>query len=81
MSSTLKWEPIVETGRPLSDDLKYLLRKRYGGTVYNVTLDEDQISYLEGLKDASNDKRVCKEIQLLIDAINKHENIKLWEYD
>ena len=78
MSSSLLWKPVIpEKGHSLSTDLKFLLRKKYGSIV-DIVLDDSDILYLSGLRDASS-KTIKKEIQTLINAIEKVGRIKVWE--
>lgn len=67
MSRSLVFTRKIE--EDLSDKLKYLLEKKYQ---LPYTLFSNDIPYLEGLKDAGN-----PEIQTLIDAINKYEEVTL----
>jgi hypothetical protein len=78
MSSTLKWEPIIDRGKSLSDDLKFRLRKKYGGTIDNIILNQADVAYLEGLRDGMEEHQ-AKEIQGLLDAIEKYGDIRLWK--
>jgi len=79
MSSTLKWETL-DKGKSLDDDLKFLLRKRYGSTV-DAILDREDLLYLQGLLDATSEGQQLTggHIRGLIDLIEKHERIHVWE--
>lgn len=57
MSSTLVWRKIivVPANNSLPDQLKYILRKRFGGGNYPEILDRTDLRYLEGLADAGVD--------------------------
>jgi len=79
MSSTLKWEPVIERGDYLSDELKYLLRQKYGDPIEKTTLQQWDITYLYGLRDGCTDKPIKKEIEKLIKAIETYEAITIWE--
>lgn len=74
MSSTLYWVPVVQTGKSLPDELKYALRKKFGGYICNTRLLSGHIEYLNGLRDAGT-----KGAQELIDAIEKHGEIEISE--
>jgi hypothetical protein len=78
MSSNLRWEPIADRGKILSDELKYLLRKTRDSRIVEIILSDSDVAYLSGLRDASSEK-LGKEIQCLITAINKHGNVRVWE--
>jgi hypothetical protein len=74
MTMNLYWEPAQrEPEGDLSDKLKFVLRKRCGGTVDTV-LSEMDIQYLNGLIDAG-----VEDAQQLIDAIEKHGSIRVFE--
>ena len=77
MSSTLKWEPVVDRGKSLSLDVKFLLRDYLGKSIDSF-LDSGDIKYIEGLRDASKDP-IKKELQKLLDAIEKYKQIRIWE--
>ncbi len=74
MSASLVYEP-VRPPKPkyLSYELKVILNEKYDLGNGGQTLDATNISYLEGLKDAGH-----KELGGLIDAINKHDQVKIW---
>lgn len=78
MSSTLMWRPNASNKKSLSTDLKFLLRTRFelGQCSSVITLDE--VSYLEGIRDASVIPGLKKETDKLIDAIREHGGIKVW---
>ena len=73
MSTNLYWEPVKHNAHPLSDKLKYALRNR-SPILDNARMDSNDIPYLNGLSDAG-----IKDAQDLIDAINKHHEIIVWE--
>ena len=74
MSMNLYWRPVPTNKIGLDDALKFALRKRYGGCVGGVTMDYNDIGYLNGLKDAGIDGA-----ETLIDAIEKHDEIYVFE--
>ena len=78
MSSTLKWDPIIDRGIALSDELKYILQVRFGKG-FDINVSVQHLDYLRGLRDGIKEKEIKKEIQTLIDAIKKYEAITLWE--
>lgn len=73
MSSNLEWLPVDRKGKCVSDDVKFILRRRYGHPI-DLTLDSECIGYLEGLKDAG-----VNGAEELIKAIDKHGEIVLKE--
>lgn len=73
MSMNLYWQPVVTDANDLDDQLKYAMRKRWSGHV-DVTLNESDASYLQGLRDAG-----VKDAQVLLDAIAKHGEIRVFE--
>jgi hypothetical protein len=74
MSCTLYWEPAKREKKELPDALKYVLQRRYGGTVH-TTVSERDLGYLNGLRDAN-----VKGAQELIDAINEHGDVVVHEF-
>lgn len=66
-------EAALQSGDTLSDQLKYALRKRYTQGI-NGYMDEDEVSYLRGLVDGG-----VEDAQKLIDAIEKHGDIEVFE--
>ena len=73
MSSTLVWEPTHRKKHDLSDELKLTLRKRYDETIA-TNMDEHDIPYLEGLRDAG-----VEDADKLIEAIKKYGSIMVRE--
>lgn len=72
MSASLYWEPAArQRSKPLPDALKFALRKRYNG---EAVLDRHDVPYLEGLRDAD-----VEGAQDLIDLIEKHDAVRIWE--
>lgn len=57
----------------LDDQLKFVIRERYGLEEGSYRLTEHNIDYLNGLKDAG-----IKDADKLISAIQKHEEIDIW---
>ncbi len=78
MSSTLYWRPANEHGKELSDEMKFLLRKRWGDPL-KVTLGKSDVNILEGMELAVEDKKLKGEIGDLIRAIDKCDQIVLEE--
>lgn len=74
MSSNLYWKPVMKESNDLPDELKYALQKRYEGYIEGTILEYDDISYLEGLRDAG-----VKGAQDLIEAIKQHDLVRIWE--
>ena len=74
MSSSLYWEPVNKENKYFPDELKYALRKRFGSLIERVALNYDDVSYLEGLRDAG-----VKGAEELISAIEKHDEVVIWE--
>ena len=73
MSSTLIWEPLNRKKKDLPDEIKYILRKKYGEPI-NIVLRENDIGYLQGIKDAG-----VLSIEILINAIEKYQEILVQE--
>jgi len=77
MSTTLYWEPVTDKGKPLSTDLKFILRMNYDLSYVVVLSDQDK-EYLTGIKHASS-KDIRREIEVLLNAINKYGEITILE--
>ena len=77
MSSTLMWKPVTREGESLPYELKKTISRKLwdtdGSCGGSALLDSKIIPYLEGLRDAN-----VKGAKALIDAINKHGEIKIW---
>jgi hypothetical protein len=73
MSSTLFWTPINEGRRVFADDVKYILRKKFGGAI-DATLNENDLGYIRGLNDAG----VGGSSEVL-EALVKFGSIRIWE--
>ena len=73
MSSTLMWEPLRRNKKDLPNEMKYILRKKYGEPV-KIVLSERDIEYLQGVKDAG-----VESIETLINAIEKYQEILVQE--
>ena len=69
MSSNLTWEPRYRDKEDLPDELKYVLRKKYGDPVDTYMTAQD-VPYLEGLSHAD-----IKGVAQLLHAIDKHGDI------
>lgn len=67
MSSMLCWEPYRKDVNYCSDELKFIIEKRYE---LPTVLDEDSLPYLQGLADAN-----IKGAEELIKGINKYNRI------
>jgi len=78
MSSSLYWEPIINRGNHLSDELKYILRKRWG-TSFDLRLMDKDVDYLIGLKHGCEKEKTGKEIDTLLQAIERHDEIRIWD--
>jgi hypothetical protein len=69
MSSTLMWAPIPD-GRALPYALKKALESMLDRA---QTFDASNLEYLRGLRDGG-----VEGAQKLIDAIDKHETVRVW---
>lgn len=74
MSSSLEWEPRNRERESLPDELKFVLRKRYGEPVSSI-IDDSDLAYLAGLRDAG-----IEGAEDLIEAINKYGEIHVKEH-
>ncbi len=73
MSSTLTFEPFDRKKKTLSDEIKFMLRNRYGEPI-DAAIDVEEIPFLEGLIVAG-----VSEADKIINAIKKHGKIILKE--
>lgn len=75
MSSSLYWKPIVpQQEERLDDQLMFTLRKRCDGCIHGIIMDDSDLSYLRGLRDAG-----IKDAETLIEAIEVHGQVQLDE--
>jgi hypothetical protein len=74
MSSTLKIEPDERSARCLSDELKFILRKKNKCGTVHFRVDEKDIPYLQALVDME-----IKDADVVIDYIEKHGSCVIWE--
>lgn len=77
MSTNLFWRPI-DSGQCLSKELKYILTN--SGFVKNGPdkLNYGDVPLLMGIRTASGDNEVKEECTLLIDAIEKYNEIEIY---
>lgn len=71
MSTNLMWKPVVKDQNYIGSEIRDLIIKKYG---YKSKLSYQDLEYLKGLRDAGKE-----EASDLIDAINEHEEIEVWE--
>lgn len=77
MSSSLSWQPVhPEQDNSLCNQLKFLLRKKYGNPVDAIMSGSD-LPYLEGIVDS--DCHSSKGAKQLIKIINKNHKIHVRE--
>lgn len=72
MSANLYWEPYKKRPKSLPDALRFKLRDGYGVS-NEAIMNASDLAYLQGLRDCSIDGA-----QELIDAIEKHEAVRVW---
>jgi hypothetical protein len=78
MTSSLIWKPVVQPeSHYLGDQLKFILRKKYGNPV-DYRFDISDIAFLEGIV-LSGSHGAEKEAQILINLIEKHDKIDVVE--
>jgi len=78
MSSTLNWKPLETSNGHFNDELKRILGKKYfggDGSCWDggVTVDDDCLEYLAGLRDGGN-----KDAGKLMKVIAKHGPVELF---
>ena len=74
MSSSLSWKPVIfESGNPLPDALKFILRGAFGSPL-DHEFDESNIDFLLGLEAAGIDG-ACE----CIKSIKTHGKIRVYE--
>lgn len=71
MSSNLYWKPVIKYGTDLNDELKHIIAKKFA---LPRLFDRNDISYLAGLRDAG-----IKGAGDLMKAIERHEQVEVWE--
>lgn len=84
MSTSLYWEPVRKAPiSSLANQLKYIFGPTYwghDGTLggEDVYLRDDQLSYLCGIRDATHDADVKRDVEMLIKAIQEYGCVKIW---
>ena len=73
MSSTLHWRPVYKEYSSASSDIKFALQKGFDLGPDPIKLGRENLSYLKGLVHGGT-----PDVQLLIDAIEEHDQIELW---
>ena len=74
MSTNIHWRPNIKPEyKTLSKELKWAFQNEFGN-FFNLVLDESYLRYLRGLRYAK-----IEGADILIDAIEKHGEIKVWE--
>jgi hypothetical protein len=73
MSTTLHWKPKITEGQSLSKELKFALSRKLAGLT-SIDMGREDIPYLFGLLDAG-----LADAEDLIDAIEQHGEITLWD--
>lgn len=79
MSSSLCWHPVIEQeSESLSTAVKWILEKEFmdGGT--EAELGRSSIPFLRGMMAAIRDREDAKDVQKMLEAIEKHGAVKLW---
>ena len=78
----LYWRPLIPNrGHTLGTALKRILeRRRLNGVGGCITLTYDDVAYLRGIQDASDENcgDVKADAQILIDAIDRHGTVEIW---
>jgi hypothetical protein len=75
MSTNLYWNPVINDDNCITNiDLKHALRKCSAYCHVDITLDNEDLPYLRGLRDAG-----IESAQELIDAIEENGPIKVEE--
>jgi len=77
MSMNLYWEPVVDRGQSLSDSLKFILRDDVENCL-PCTMSESSLPFLRGIRAAGN-AELKKDCTTLIEAIEKHGTVRLWQ--
>jgi len=75
--SLLVWKPVVQSKSTLSDELKLILRKKYGDPV-SWRLNRSDIGFLQGVAFSASSE-VRKEAENLIYLIEKLDQIDVAE--
>lgn len=79
MTRNLYFEPFPRpTGKSLCDALKFILREVYGEPVDHVFTEGD-ITALRAIAAASGVQEVKKDVERLVEAIEKHDSVRVNE--
>ncbi len=77
MPTKLKSNPYKDVVE-LHDDLKDAVKAHYNLTKGKATLDEKDIAYLNGIKDAGATPEIKQAVSALILQITKHKKVELY---
>lgn len=74
MSSTLTWRPAITDNASLPNELKFVLRTKFGGNIKDRMFNRYDLGYLDALVDAG-----IKGADQLIEAIQLHKEVIVTE--
>lgn len=77
MSTNLYFR-IIKKGKPLGDNLKFILRK-YRQSLYRYDLNSDDISFLQGVALSSHNATTKKDVEKLIELIEEYGEVEVYE--
>jgi len=77
MATKLKCNPYKDVVE-LHNDLKDAIKAHYNLTKAKATLDEKDIAYLNGIKDAGSTDEIKESVSALILQITKHKKVELY---
>ena len=81
MSSTLYWKTLSD-GTPLGDEIKFLLRKRFGEPIDAILSGEKDMGWLHGAHACAEElgqRELVVKISELINTLINHGNLKIRE--
>ncbi len=80
MSATLAWEPVVNRSKTLSSRLLFALREALGEPIeWTFSNTAESKAVLRGISAGTEDGGLKREIKQLLEAIEKHGAIRVWE--
>lgn len=78
MSQKLFWEPVKpRDGDSLSLVIRKAIERRYGLAHENF-FNKEQVEWLRGIENSTEDQETKNDIESMLDAINAFGSIRLW---
>lgn len=81
MSSTFYWQPVApQENKSLSTSFKFLLRDSKDLSQHEqLILSSSDVPWLRGVLAATSDDYIKGDVQVLLEALETYEEVRLWE--